>query len=213
MSVALISSRLVYGGILIFLGIRIAINPYSAPQKIAWGIGYVLLLATAGLLIGFITTKRFNRENRFLIMETLAFMLLGALMIIFDTAFGKVLQEAVFLLIIIVGIENLLCIRDLNNIRSRIDARNEKIHARQNRDEVTQSISEALQEDFEKYNGELIHAAGVVKKKVDASTWGQVILNEIILAYRGYREKKHIEGLAQDDADGKDIGTVSNANE
>ena len=170
---ALIGGRLVYGGLLMFLGVRIVIDPNSAPKKIAWGLGLAILIATVGLLIGYITTKSFNRENLVPILETIAFTVLGVCMIIFDWDFGAVLQEVLFVAVIVNSITNLICLRDLNDIHAKIEAR----RAKKNRDKVIQSVDRAVKEDFEKYNGELIHVVGKIKKKADATLWGQVILN------------------------------------
>ena len=75
--------------------------------------------------------------------------------------------------VIVNSITNLICLRDLNDIHAKIEAR----RAKKNRDKVIQSVDRAVKEDFEKYNGELIHVVGKIKKKADATLWGQVILN------------------------------------
>lgn len=178
---ALIGSRLVCAGLLIFLGIRITINPNSAPGKIAWGIGLAILICTAGLLIGFLTTGSFRRGNLILILETILFTILGACMIIFSKAFGAVLEELVFTGIIINSIANLFCLWDLDKSGARLDRMAKEHRMRQERDPVVQSIAVAVKEDFEKYNGELIHAVGTVKRKADATLWGQVILNAALI--------------------------------
>lgn len=179
----LIGSRLVIGGLLVFLGIRIALNPGSAPAKIAWGIGFAIVIATGGLLIGFITTKSFNRANLVPILESIAFTILGILMIIFPKPFGTVLEEILLSAVIVNCISNLLCYKDYNRLKEKLDAHEEAIQARQKEDVVIREVSTALKEDFEKYNGELISASEKIRKKTDASTRGQIILNIAMIVF------------------------------
>ena len=113
-----------------FLGLRVALSPDSAPKKIAWGLGLAILIATVGLLIGFISTKTFNRSNLLPIVETFIFMILGACMIIFAKKFGVMLEETVCFAIIISSVINLLCLKNLNDIQSKLDARMEAQRAR-----------------------------------------------------------------------------------
>lgn len=229
---ALIGSRLVFGGLLVFLGIRIAIDPNSAPKKIAWGIGFAILIATGGLFIGFITTKSINRANLVPILETIAFTILGICMMFFPQPFGSVLEEILLSAVIVNCVSNLLCLKDFNRLQAKLDAHEEAIRKKQSEDMVIREVSTALKEDFEKYNGELINASKKIKKKTDASTWGQIILNiamiafalimllirtresspvyllsgivmvlsgcnEMVLAIRGWKEKKRGEKLAE----------------
>ena len=58
-----LETRLFMGCLMIFLGIRIMIDPSSAPSKISFGLGLVLIIASIGLIVGFITSKSFNKSN------------------------------------------------------------------------------------------------------------------------------------------------------
>ena len=59
-----------------------------------------------------------------------------------------------------------------------------------------------MKEDFEKYNPDLIHATDKLKKKTDASTFGQVIINvaialfSLILLVTRFRETIPIYGIS-----------------
>ena len=179
--IALISSQIVLGGLMAFLGLRVALSPDSAPKKIAWGLGLAILIATVGLLIGFISTKTFNRSNLLPIVETFIFMILGACMIIFAKKFGVMLEETVCFAIIISSVINLLCLKNLNDIQSKIDARMEAQRARRSENAVLQEVGDAVRADFDKYNGEFVNAANHVKGKFGKTTTGQIILNVMLI--------------------------------
>ena len=177
----LITSRLFTAGLLIFLGIRVALNPTSAPSKIAWGLGLAILIATVGLFIGFITTKGFNRSNLVPIIETILFTILGGCMIIFSDAFGVVLEEMICVAIIVNCTANLLCLRNFDKMRSSLDAKAEKNRVRHSSNQVITDVGQSIKDDFTKYNGELINAAAHVKRKANATTLGQITLNVILI--------------------------------
>ncbi len=178
---ALITSRLFVAGLLIFLGIRVAINPSSAPSKIAWGLGLAILIATGGLFISFFTTKSFNRANLVPIVETILFTILGACMIIFSGAFGVVLEEIICAAIIVNCTANLLCLRNFDKMRKTLDEKAEMRRKKHSGNQVIQDVGQSIKDDFAKYNAELINAAAHVKKKASATTWGQIILNIILI--------------------------------
>ena len=198
----LISSRIVYGGTMTFLGIRLVINPASAPSKISWGLGLAILLAAGGLLAGFFTKKRFNRENLAQIIEAAVYLFLGVLMIIFSEEFGTVLQEIVFVSLFVNSIANLFSLKNLNEIREKLDEMAEKRRAKKEKHEVLRTVADAMKEDFEKYNPDLIHATDKLKKKTDASTFGQVVINvaialfSLILLVTRFRETIPIYGIS-----------------
>lgn len=179
--IALISSQIVLGGLMAFLGLRVAMNPDSAPKKIAFGLGLAILIATVGLLIGFISTKTFNRSNLVPIIETFIFTILGACMIIFADTFGVMLEETVCFAIIISCVLNLLCLKNLNDIQTKLDSRMEKQRARKNENAVVSEVGNAIKDDFNRYNGEFVNAANHIKGKVGATTWGQIILNVLLI--------------------------------
>ena len=178
--ITIISSRIVYGGCMVFLGVRLVITPTRAPSSISWGIGLAILLAAAGLLVSFITKKRFNSENLVQILETIAYLILGVLMIIFAKPFGAILQEIVFVSLFVNSIANLFSIRNLNDIRRKLDDMAETRRTNMEKDEVRRTVADAVRDDFVKYNPDLIHAADRVKTRTDVSTWGQVIVNVVI---------------------------------
>ena len=179
--IALITSRLFTAGLLIFLGIRVALNPTSAPSKIAWGLGLAILIATVGLFITFITTKSFNRTNLVPIIETILFTVLGGCMIIFSSAFGVVLEEIICAAIIVNCTANLLCLRNFDRMRSTLDAKAEKRREKNSTNQVVTEVGQSIKDDFAKYNGELLNAAAHVKKKANATTLGQITLNVVLI--------------------------------
>ena len=178
--ITMISSRIVYGGCLVVLGIRIVITPTWAPTSISWGIGLAILLAAAGLLVVFFTKKSFNRENLVQILESISFLSLGVLMIIFSENFGAILQEIVFVSLFVNSIANLFSLRNLNDIRNKLDELAETRRINKEKDEVLRTVADAVRDDFLKYNPDLIDGAGMLKKRTDASTRGQVIINVVI---------------------------------
>ena len=177
--ITLIGSRLVFGGLLAFLGIRIVFDPNSAPKKIVWGLGLAIIIAMVGLIIGFIKTKSFNRSNLVSIIETIVFTILGVCMIIFDKAFAPMVQELAFILIIFSCVVNILCLKNFMNIQTRIDKKKEE----KQEETVVHDVNKAIKDDFVRYNGELINAAGYVKKKTDTMTWLQILLCVILIIF------------------------------
>ncbi len=177
----LVTGRLFSAGLLIFLGIRVAIDPGSAPSKIAWGLGLAILIATAGLFISFITEKGFNRQNLVPIIETILFTILGVCMIIFSSVFGVFLEELVCIAIIVNCTANVLCLRNFDQMRNRLDEEAEKRRVRHSGDRIITDVGQAIRDDFTKYNGELINAAEHVKRKANATTRGQIILNVVLI--------------------------------
>lgn len=179
--IAMITSQLVFGGLMAFLGLRVALNPTSAPTKISWGIGLAILIATVGLFIGFFSTKSFNLSNIVPIIETIAFTVLGVCMIIFSKSFGVILEDIVSIAIIVTGVTNLICLKNYNDIQAKINTRLENRRVKREENEVLSGVGDAIKNDFDKYNGEFVNAAQHIKKKADATTVGQIILNVIII--------------------------------
>ena len=181
--IALISSRLVFGGLFAFLGIRVAINPGSAPNKISWGLGLAIIVAMVGLLAGFITTKSFTRTNLIPIIESITFTILGICMIIFDKAIGPLIEELFFVVVIINSVIELLYLFNFRDIKSRIDKRSEERETRdaEKNKKVVQDVGNAIRDDFHKYNADFIKAGDYVKKKVDGITWIQIAINVVLI--------------------------------
>jgi len=202
--IALIGSRLVFGGLLAFLGLRVALDPNSAPKKIAWGLGLAILIAMVGLLIGYIKSKSFNRTNLIPLIETIAFTILGLCMILFDNAFGSVIEELFFILIIITCTINILCLKNYRDIKTKLDRRAAAQEAKKDEDSVIHDVNKAIKDDFIKYNGEFISAADFIKRKMDATSWGQMALNialiivsviMLITRFAGMRPVYYISGI------------------
>ena len=178
---AMIGSQIVYGGLLAFLGLRVALNPSSAPTKISWGLGVAVIIAAGGVFISFITTKSFNLSNIVPIIESFLFLVLGVCMIIFAKKTGVMLEGLVCITVIVCSISNILCLINLNNIQAKLDYKTERRRERKNKNVVLSSVDESVKRDFEKYNGEFINAATHIKKKFGATTWGQLILNVLLI--------------------------------
>ena len=166
---------------MIFLGIRIMIDPSSAPSKISFGLGLVLIIASIGLIVGFITSKAFNKSNIVSIIESVIFTVLGVLMIIFSDFFGSILHVIVWVAIII------NCLSELLFILSKKERFNKRNKSKNYKDkysehEVVSKVTEAISDDFKKYNAEFINAAVHVKKFADKTLIGQIILNVVFIA-------------------------------
>ena len=171
-----LETRLFMGCLMIFLGIRIMIDPSSAPSKISFGLGLVLIIASIGLIVGFITSKSFNKSNIVSIIESVIFTVLGVLMIIFSGFFGSILHVIVWVAIII------NCLSELLFILSKKERFNKQNKSKNYKDkysehEVVSKVTEAISDDFKKYNAEFINAAVHVKKFADKTLIGQIILN------------------------------------
>lgn len=176
-----LETRLFMGCLMIFLGIRIMINPSSAPSKISVGLGLVLIIASIGLIVGFITSKSFNKSNIVSIIESVIFTVLGVLMIIFSDFFGNILHVIVWVAIIINCLSELLFIlskKERFNMRNRSKNYKDKYSEH----EVVSKVTEAISDDFRKYNAEFINAAVHVKKFADKTLIGQIILNVVFIA-------------------------------
>ena len=171
-----LETRLFMGCLMIFLGIRIMIDPSSAPSKISFGLGLVLIIASIGLIVGFITSKSFNKSNIVSIIESVIFTVLGVLMIVFSDFFGNILHVIVWVAIII------NCLSELLFILSKKERFNKQNKSKNYKDkysehEVVSKVTEAISDDFKKYNAEFINAAVHVKKFADKTLIGQIILN------------------------------------
>ena len=176
-----LETRLFMGCLMIFLGIRIMIDPSSAPSKISFGLGLVLIIASIGLIVGFITSKSFNKYNIVSIIESVIFTVLGVLMIIFSDFFGSILHVIVWGAIII------NCLSELLFILSKKERFNKRNKSKNYKDkysehEVVSKVTEAISDDFKKYNAEFINAAVHVKKFADKTLIGQIILNVVFIA-------------------------------
>ena len=176
-----LETRLFMGCLMIFLGIRIMIDPSSAPSKISFGLGLVLIIASIGLIVGFITSKSFNKSNIVSIIESVIFTVLGVLMIIFSDFFGSILHVIVWVAIII------NCLSELLFILSKKERFNKQNKSKNYKDkysehEVVSKVTEAISDDFKKYNAEFINAAVHVKKAADKTLIGQIILNVVFIA-------------------------------
>ena len=176
-----LETRLFMGCLMIFLGIRIMIDPSSAPSKISFGLGLVLIIASIGLIVGFITSKSFNKSNIVSIIESVIFTVLGVLMIIFSGFFGNILHVIVWVAIII------NCLSELLFILSKKERFNKQNKSKNYKDkysehEVVSKVTEAISDDFKKYNAEFINAAVHVKKFADKTLIGQIILNVVFVA-------------------------------
>ena len=176
-----LETRLFMGCLMIFLGIRIMIDPSSAPSKISFGLGLVLIIASIGLIVGFITSKSFNKSNIVSIIESVIFTVLGVLMIIFSDFFGSILHVIVWVAIII------NCLSELLFILSKKERFNKQNKSKNYKDkysehEVVSKVTEAISDDFKKYNAEFINAAVHVKKFADKTLIGQIILNVVFIA-------------------------------
>ena len=176
-----LETRLFMGCLMIFLGIRIMIDPSSAPSKISFGLGLVLIIASIGLIVGFITSKSFNKSNIVSIIESVIFTVLGVLMIIFSDFFGNILHVIVWVAIII------NCLFELLFILSKKERFNKRNKSKNYKDkysehEVVSKVTEAISDDFKKYNAEFINAAVHVKKFADKTLIGQIILNVVFIA-------------------------------
>lgn len=178
---AFIGSRIFTAGLVIFLGVRLLIDPSSAPNKTAWGIGLVMIIAAGAIVIEMIVEKSFNRKNLPSIIEAFLFLALGVLMIIFSAPIGAVLEQVVFISIIINSISNLVCLVDYKDSRRKREERSKKRSEREDKSNVASKVDESIKEDFFKYNGEFINAAHHVKKKADATLWGQIILDVVFI--------------------------------
>lgn len=128
-----------------------------------------------------IANKEFNRKNVPSIIEAFIFLALGVLMIIFSAPLGAVLQRVICIAIIINSISNLVCQFDYKDARSKRDEKANKRAEREERTSVASKVDESIREDFIKYNGEFINAARHVKKKTDATIWGQIILDVVFI--------------------------------
>jgi len=171
-----LETRLFMGCLMIFLGVRIMIDPSSAPSKISFGLGLVLIIASVCLIVGFITSKSFNKANIVSIIESVIFTVLGVLMIIFSDFFGNILHVIVWVAIII------NCLSELLFILSKKERFNKRNKSKNYKDkysehEVVSKVTEAISDDFKKYNAEFINAAVHVKKFADKTLIGQIILN------------------------------------
>lgn len=176
-----LETRLFTGCLMIFMGIRIMIAPSSAPSKISFGLGLVLIIASIGLIVGFITSKSFNKSNIVSIIESVIFTVLGVLMIIFSDFFGSILHVIVWVAIII------NCLSELLYILSKKERFNKQNKSKNYKDkysehEVVSKVTEAISDDFKKYNAEFINAAVHVKKFADKTLIGQIILNVVFIA-------------------------------
>ena len=176
-----LETRLFMGCLMIFLGIRIMIDPSSAPSKISFGLGLVLIIASIGLIVGFITSKSFNKSNIVSIIESVIFTVLGVMMIVFSDFFGNILHVIVWVAIII------NCLFELLFILSKKERFNKRNKSRNYKDkysehEVVSKVTEAISDDFKKYNAEFINAAVHVKKFADKTLIGQIILNVVFIA-------------------------------
>ena len=176
-----LETRLFTGCLMIFMGIRIMIAPSSAPSKISFGLGLVLIIASIGLIVGFITSKSFNKSNIVSIIESVIFTVLGVLMIIFSDFFGSILHVIVWVAIII------NCLSELLFILSKKERFNKQNKSKNYKDkysehEVVSKVTEAISDDFKKYNAEFINAAVHVKKFADKTLIGQIILNVVFIA-------------------------------
>ncbi len=178
---AFIGSRIFTAGLVIFLGVRLLIDPASAPNKTAWGIGLVMIIAAGSILIEIIAEKGFNRKNLPSIIEAIIFLVLGVLMIIFSAPFGAVLERIVWIAVIINSISNLFCLLDYKDSRRKRDERSKKREENEDKSSVAAKVNESIKEDFIKYNGELIKASHHVKKKTDATLWGQIIIDIVFI--------------------------------
>ena len=179
--VEFLGSRIFTAGLVIFLGVRLLFDPASAPDKTAWGIGLVMIIAAGSIFIEMIAKKEFNRKNVPSIIEAFIFLALGVLMIIFSAPLGAVLQRVICIAIIINSISNLVCLFDYKDARSKRDEKANKRAEREERTSVASKVDESIREDFIKYNSEFINAARHVKKKTDATLWGQIILDVVFI--------------------------------
>ncbi|MBO4396082.1 MAG: hypothetical protein J5819_07025 [Eubacterium sp.] len=191
----LIGSRLVFGGLLAFLGIRVALDPNSAPKKIAWGLGLAIIIAMVGLLAGYITSKNFKRTNLIPIIETIVFTIIGAVMIIFSNALGPLVQVLFFLAVIICCITNLLLLIDFGNIREKRIEKKKNAEAKVEKNSVVYDVNNAVKADFVRYNGELLNAADYVKRKTDGATWAQIIIDIVLIVTSLVMIVTHFAGM------------------
>ncbi len=176
-----IGSRLFTAGLMIFLGVRLLINPASAPNKTTWGIGLAMIIVAGSILIEIIAKKDFNRKNLPSIIEAFIFLALGVLMILFSAPIGAFLEQIVCIAIIINSISNLVCLVDYKDFRRKSEERSEKRAEKEYKSYVASKVDESIKKDFIKYNSELINAANHVKKKADATLWGQIILDIVYI--------------------------------
>lgn len=100
-------------------------------------------------------------------------MLLGICMIIFASKIGVFLEETVCISTIVNSVLSLLCLKNFNDIQSKVDGQKAYQRSKKDENEVIKEVSDSIKADFEKYNGELINAAQHVKKKANAQLWGR----------------------------------------
>ena len=83
--------------------------------------------------------------------------------------------------IIINSISNLVCLFDYKDARNKRDEKANKRAEREKQTSVASKVDESIREDFIKYNSEFINAVRHVKKKTDATLWGQIILDVVFI--------------------------------
>ena len=178
--IALYNTQIVKAALMLYLGIRLIINPASAPNKMAWSMGLAIVIAAGTILLEMITTKSFNRKNLVSIIEGFLFLIFGAVMILFSKPMGAVLEQAVCIALIINSITNI--IRLIYSRISKKDLKDKpKKSDKKEQHKVITHVRDYMKDDFAKYNDEFIHAAEIVKQKADATFWGQLLLDVVLI--------------------------------
>jgi hypothetical protein len=81
----------------------------------------------------------------------------------------------------VTGVTNLICLKNYNDIQTKIEKRLDKRREKREENEVISGVGNAIKSDFDRYNGEFVNAAQHIKTRANATTVGQIILNVILI--------------------------------
>ncbi len=168
----LFRNRIIVAGLLLYQGMIFLIDPQKAPSKMASSAGLTILIAAAGILIGYITTGTFNRENRLHIAEALGFTALGAAMIIFSGVFALAIREIISICLITNGLHNLAGLIRRKEIDTTV-----KAHRPEPKGEVAGEVIKAVREDIREQNKGLIAQANKLLQKASGLSVGQALID------------------------------------
>ena len=176
----ILRNRLIVAILLLIQGISFVINPAKAMEGLAKSVAMSLIIASAGILIGYITTRKLSRSNARSVVIAVFFLVLGIIVHIVPDFFSSVFQYAVGITVLLNGIVTLSDNLHINKLITKISAFGHSL-VNNEADETMEELKTAYGNAMTEQSDKLMTSVNLLAKKVKPKKYGSVFVSGVFI--------------------------------
>ena len=176
----ILRNRFIVAILLLVQGVSFATNPTKAMEDMAKSLAFSLIIAAAGILVGYIAAGKRNRSSIRSVLTAVGFLLLGILVHIVPDFFSSAFQYAIGITVLINGIVTLSDNVKINRLLLNISSFGQS-HGENDTDETVENLKAAYETAISEQSGKLMTSVNLLAEKVKPKKNGPVFVSVIFI--------------------------------